>query len=72
MIKEDEAFINAYVSCMGASSRKLVEDVINMYNNHDMDETQLEQQYGNEAIKVIDAMLLWHMAIQFIMKASIK
>lgn len=64
MIDEDKAFIDAYIACFGASSRKLVEYVIDMYHNHDMDETQLEQKYGSEAIKVIDALLLWHKAMQ--------
>lgn len=63
MTDEDNAFIDAYISCFGASSRQFVEDVIGMYK-YNSSETANEDHHGSESIKVMDAYLLWHMAVK--------
>lgn len=65
MTDEDNAFIDAYISCLGASSTAFVERVLTMYNDTSSDEESVIQRYGSEAIKVLDAYLLWHMAIKY-------
>jgi len=64
MTDEDKAFIDAYISCFGASSRQFVKDVIGMYK-YDSSETVIEDHHGSESIKVMDAYLLWHKARHF-------
>lgn len=65
MIDEDKAFIDAYLNCMGYSSKEVVEDIIKCHNDKDVDEEALYQKYSYEYTNVIDAYLLWHKAIRF-------
>ena len=66
MTDEDKAFIDAYISCFGASSREFVEKVLTTMHRDIFEEKKsIVQRYGSEAIKVLDAYVLWCTAIKY-------